>query len=203
MVKATAKLTPRGNSRAVPISKEMLEAAGLSRGDDLSPLARDDGVIEIGSPSTTTQKRIAMYKIRPMTADDYEAVINLMTQTPGVAIRDADSRELTLRYLERNPGLSFVALIDDRLGGCVMSGHDGRRGYLQHLAVLPQYRRKGIATALVERCLSELESLGILKCHIEVFGSNTLASAYWESQGWRLRTDINRYSFVRTGAENA
>jgi len=47
MVKATAKLTPRGNSRAVPISKEMLEAAGLSRGDDLSPLARDDGVIEI------------------------------------------------------------------------------------------------------------------------------------------------------------
>jgi ribosomal protein S18 acetylase RimI-like enzyme len=144
-----------------------------------------------------------MYQIRPMTADDYEAVIDLMKQTPGVSFRDADSHESTLRYLERNPGLSFVAEFGDRLGACVMSGHDGRRGYLQHLVVLPEYRRKGIATALVERCLSELECLGILKCHIEVFRTNALAAAYWESQGWELRTDINRYSHVRAGAENA
>ena len=47
MVKATAKLTPRGNSLAVTIPKEMLEAAGLRQGDDLSLLVRDDGVIEI------------------------------------------------------------------------------------------------------------------------------------------------------------
>ncbi len=144
-----------------------------------------------------------MYKIRPMTADDYQAVVALMKQTPGVSLREADSRESTSRYLERNPGLSFVAEIGDRLGACVMSGHDGRRGYLQHLVVLPEYRRRGIATALVERCLAELESLGILKCHIDVFKTNAQASAYWESRGWRLRTDINRYSFVRTGAENA
>lgn len=144
-----------------------------------------------------------MYKIRPMTADDYESVIELMKRTPGVSFRDADSRESTLRYLERNPGLSFVAQVGDRLGACVMSGHDGRRGYLQHLLVLPEYRRQGIATALVEHCLSELESLGILKCHIDVFKTNALASAYWESQGWKLRTDINRYSLLRTDAENA
>ncbi|PKU24712.1 GNAT family N-acetyltransferase [Telmatospirillum siberiense] len=144
-----------------------------------------------------------MYKIRPMTADDYDSVIDLMTRTPGISVRDADSRESTVRYLERNPGLSFVAEIGGRLGACVMSGHDGRRGYLQHLVVLPDYRRRGIATALVERCLSELEGLGILKCHIDVFKTNAQASAYWEGQGWTLRTDINRYSFVRTGAENA
>jgi ribosomal protein S18 acetylase RimI-like enzyme len=138
-----------------------------------------------------------------MTADDYEAVIDIMKQTPGVSFRDADSRESTLRYLERNPGLSFVAQIGERLVACVMSGHDGRRGYLQHLVVLPEFRRKGIATALVERCLSELESLGILKCHIDVFKTNALASAYWESQGWRLRTDIDRYSIIRNRAENA
>ena len=144
-----------------------------------------------------------MYKIRMMTADDYEAVIDLMKQTPGVSFRDADSRESTLRYLERNPRLSFVALIGDQIGACIMSGHDGRRGYLQHLIVRPEYRRQGIATALVERCLSELESIGILKCHIDVFKTNELGAAYWESQGWKLRTDIKRYSFVRSSAENA
>jgi|GEM_PF-3041030 len=47
MLKNTAKLTPRGNSLAVTIPKEMVEAAGLRQGDELSLLARDDGVIEI------------------------------------------------------------------------------------------------------------------------------------------------------------
>lgn len=51
-----------------------------------------------------------------MTADDYDSVIELMKRTPGISVRDADSRESTLRYLERNPGLSFVAQIGDRLG---------------------------------------------------------------------------------------
>ena len=144
-----------------------------------------------------------MHAIRTMAIADYDSVIELMKQTPGVSIRDADSRESTARYLERNPGLSFVCEADQQLVGCVMSGHDGRRGCLQHLVVLPADRRQGIANALVERCLSELERLGILKCHIDVFKTNALASAYWESQGWTLRTDIHRYSSVRSGGENA
>lgn len=144
-----------------------------------------------------------MYAIRTMNIADYDAVIELMQQTPGISFRDADSRESTARYLERNPGLSFVCEADRQLVGCVMSGHDGRRGYLQHLIVLLAYRRKGIANALVDRCLNELERLGIRKCHIDVFKTNALASAYWEGQGWTLRTDIHRYSFVRSGGENA
>ena len=138
-----------------------------------------------------------------MTIDDYDSVVELMKQTPGVSFRDADSRESTNRYLQRNPGLSFVCEVDRQLVGCIMSGHDGRRGYLQHLVVLPTHRRQGIANALVESCLTELEILGILKSHIDVFKTNALASAYWESQGWKLRTDIHRYSLVRSGSENA
>lgn len=144
-----------------------------------------------------------MFHIRTMTLDDYDAVIELMKATPGVSFRDADSRESTAKYLQRNPGLSFVAEIDGALVGCVMCGHDGRRGYLQHLVVLPQYRGQGIANALVERCLSGLEELGILKCHLDVIKTNTSAASYWQHQGWQLRTDIDRYSFIRSGNENA
>ncbi|MHC8344775.1 GNAT family N-acetyltransferase [Pseudomonas sp. RT6P73] len=143
-----------------------------------------------------------MFNIRVMTMDDYDAVIDLMKRTPGVSLRDADSRESTLRYLERNPGMSFVAEVGAVLCGCVMCGHDGRRGYLQHLVVLPQYRRQGIANALVERCLSSLEKLGILKCHLDVFKTNGAAASYWQSQGWQLRSDIDRYSFTRSDNEN-
>jgi ribosomal protein S18 acetylase RimI-like enzyme len=137
--------------------------------------------------------------IRPMTMSDYDAVIGLMKQTPGVSIRDADSREATELYLQRNPGLSFVAEESDTVVGCVMSGHDGRRGYLQHLVVLPAYRNRGIASALVERCLAGLEGLGILKTHIDVLETNAEGQQFWQARGWSLRTDICRYSFVRSG----
>ena len=92
-----------------------------------------------------------MFSIRVMTLDDYDAVMEMMRSTPGISLRDADSRESTARYLARNPGMSFVAEAEGVLCGCVMCGHDGRRGYLQHLLVLPEYRRQGIANALVER----------------------------------------------------
>jgi ribosomal protein S18 acetylase RimI-like enzyme len=144
-----------------------------------------------------------MHAIRAMTIDDHDAVIELMRQTPGISLRDADSRESTQRYLQRNPGLSFVCEVDRQLVGCIMSGHDGRRGYLQHLVVHPAHRRRGIANALVERCLGELESLGIVKSHIDVLKTNASACAYWESRGWKLRTDIHRYSLIRSGGENA
>ena len=144
-----------------------------------------------------------MPTIRVMTPADYDAVIALMHSTPGISLRDADSREATERYLVRNPDLSFVAEAEGRLIACVMCGHDGRRGYLQYVMVLPDYRRQGIAQALVKRCLTALERLGIHKCHLDVFKTNTTAASYWQGQGWKLRTDIDRYSFTREGNENA
>jgi ribosomal protein S18 acetylase RimI-like enzyme len=89
------------------------------------------------------------HRIRPMTMADYDAVIGLLKQTPGVSLRDADLRESTERYLLRNPGLRFVAE-DAETGsvvGCILSGHDGRRGYLQRqsteLRLHPLYEAEG------------------------------------------------------------
>jgi ribosomal protein S18 acetylase RimI-like enzyme len=144
-----------------------------------------------------------MFTIRTMQLDDYDAVMNLMRQTPGVSIRDADSRDATARYLARNPGLSFVAHVNGVMAGCIMSGHDGKRGYLQHLVVLPDYRRQGIANALVEQCLAGLEKLGIVKSHVDVLKTNALAHDYWAHAGWTLRHDIDRYSLIRSGGANA
>lgn len=143
-----------------------------------------------------------MHTIRAMTPLDYHSVMDLMKQTPGVTVRDADSFEGTERYLLRNPNLSFIALINNHAIGCVMCGHNCRRGYLQHLLVLPDYRRKGIANALVESCLSALEKTEILKIHIDVLTTNQLAQAYLNSQGWQLQADIHRFSCVRNGGEN-
>ncbi len=138
-----------------------------------------------------------------MTIGHYDAVAELMRKTPGVTFRSADSRQATARYLERNPGLSFVALDGDIVIACAMGGHDGRRGYLQHVVVLPSYRNQGIASALVDCCLSKLETLGIFKTHIDVQVDNGLANAYWARRGWVKREDINRYSLNRSADPNA
>lgn len=144
-----------------------------------------------------------MFSIRPMSIADYDPVIELMKKTPGLTLRDADSRDNTARYLERNPDLSFVAIVDSALVGCIMAGHDGRRGYLQHLLVLPGYRRQGIATSLVQRCIAGLEAAGIHKSHIDVLKTNVSGASYWTNRGWQLRTDILRYSYVSSGDANA
>jgi ribosomal protein S18 acetylase RimI-like enzyme len=144
-----------------------------------------------------------MFSIRVMTMDDYDAITQLMSRTPGITRRDADSRGSTAAYLQRNPGLSFVAESKNQLCGCIMSGHDGRRGYLQHLLVLPDFRRHGIGRALVERCLYSLQILDIHKCHVDVLVGNPGATQFWQRLGWQLRGDIERYSFTPPGRENA
>jgi N-acetylglutamate synthase len=140
--------------------------------------------------------------IHVMTPADYDSVRLLLESIPGLTVRAADSREATERYLARNPGLSFVARSGDRVVGCVMCSHDGRRGYLQHLAVEPEVRRQGIGTALVTRCLEALRGLGIEKTHIDVLAENGLAQEYWANSGWKRRTDIVRYSFTNSTDPN-
>lgn len=141
--------------------------------------------------------------ILPYTIDRYDDVMALMRRTPGMSIRDADSKTATERYLMRNPGLSFLSVDNDQVVGCAMCGHDGRRGYLQHVVVDLAYRGQGLAAALVEHCLAELEKFGIEKFHLDVLVDNELANAYWTRRGWQRRNDIHRYSLTRPGRENA
>jgi ribosomal protein S18 acetylase RimI-like enzyme len=140
--------------------------------------------------------------VREMQITDYDSVIQLMQVTPGIAVRDADSKEATARYLERNPGLSLVAEQDETIIGCVMCGHDGRRGYLQHLIVSTEYSGKGIAQRMVSTCIGQLEKLGILKTHIDVLVTNKTAIRYWEKLGWKKRDDIYRFSYIKSGSNN-
>lgn len=140
--------------------------------------------------------------ITEFTLDHYDEVIALWKRTPGICIRDDDSREATARYLARNPGLSFVAISDGKVIGSALSGHDGKRGYVQHVAVAPAFRKRGIARALVTRCLSALAAEGITKAHLSVLADNDSAIRYWTNRGWELRDDILRFSSACPSAPN-
>ncbi len=128
--------------------------------------------------------------IQPMTMNDYEEAMALWRRTEGIGLRPADAPEHIARFLERNPGLSFVARDGETLVGTVLCGHDGRRGYLHHLAVAQAYRRRGIGQALVEEVLEALRAIGINKCHLFVIKENRAAIDFWQHIGWEWRQDI-------------
>lgn len=137
------------------------------------------------------------------TIDRHAEVLALWQQIPGVCVRAADSREAMQRYLERNPGLSFLAEEDGRIVGSALSGHDGRRGYVQHVAVAAPHRRRGIARELVSRCLAALQNEGIAKAHLEVLADNREGCDYWQRRGWSRRDDTKRFSIVLADDPNA
>jgi ribosomal protein S18 acetylase RimI-like enzyme len=136
--------------------------------------------------------------VLPVDANDLEAVLALWSRTEGISIRAADSPEALRRYLRRNPGLSLKAMDGDRIVGAVLSGHDGRRGYLHHLAVDQTYRHRGIGRDLVERCLSALRDEGIDKSHVFVLADNSAGRGFWSSAGWAERSDLVMFSHSET-----
>lgn len=132
--------------------------------------------------------------IEAMTAADYDEIAALWESTPGVGISPADSRSEVTRFLERNPGLSHVARNEGRLVGAALCGHDGRRGYISHLAVDVEHRREGIGGLLVARCVQALTRESIEKCHVFVFGDNTEALAFWRDREWVEREELKLLS---------
>ncbi len=130
------------------------------------------------------------YEIQQMTMADYDEVYALWRASEGIGLSADDERDGIARFLERNPGLAFVARRGKELAGVVLVGVDGRRGYLHHLAVGPAHRRQGLGRALVERCLSALGERGIRKCHLFVHASNQGGLDFWEEVGFYRRPEL-------------
>jgi len=130
--------------------------------------------------------------IRPMIIADYDSIYKLWQTTPGMGLNNLDdSREGIARYLTRNPDTCFVAEKDGHIAGVILSGHDGRRGYIHHTAVKVQERKKGVGTALVNAALKALQNEGITKVALVVFAANELGNAFWERLGFTTRDDLN------------
>lgn len=127
-----------------------------------------------------------------MTPADYDAVHALWLSCAGMGLNDVDdSREGIARYLARNPATSFVAADGDQVIGCIMAGHDGRRGYIYHTAVHPDCRGQGVGRTLAEAALAALAAEGISKVALVAFARNEAGNAFWERMGFAARTDLS------------
>ena len=134
-------------------------------------------------------------EIRPMRIEDYDEILAVWQITTKRALSDADSRENIDFYLKRNPGMSQVALVDGKIVGTVLCGHDGRRGFIHHMAVAEEYRRHSIAKRMALRALDALSKDGIRKTHIFCYTNNELGQSFWKALDWKKREDVFVFSF--------
>ncbi len=130
-------------------------------------------------------------KIELMKIDDYEQVWNLWINIKGMGLNNLDdSKEGIERFLKRNPTTCFVARENDKIIGVIMAGHDGRRGFIYHTAVLKEKRKQGVAGELLATAMKALQKEGIKKVALVVFDKNEIGNSFWEKAGFSVRKDL-------------
>lgn len=133
--------------------------------------------------------------IREMTIEDYEEVYSMWLTTSRRALSKADEKPQMDMYLKHNKGMSQVAVVDGKIVGTVLAGHDGRRGFIHHMAVLPEYRRKHIGHSLAQKAIEKISEQGIDKTHIFCYQNNETGQNFWRDFGFEKRDDVFVYSF--------
>jgi N-acetylglutamate synthase len=151
--------------------------------------------VKVDRKYNSQRENAAAVRIAAMRVSDYRAALGLWRTCKGVSLhmRGADSAKAVDAYLRRNNGCSSVGFDGARLVGCVLAGHDGRRGFLHHLAVARQWRGRGIARALVQRSLDQLARAGIERAWVFVLTGNTTGQAFWRAAGWEPGTHIRMF----------
>lgn len=129
--------------------------------------------------------------IRTMDIKDFEKIYDLWIHTEGIGLNSTDdSKEGIAKYLLRNPHTCFVAEDNGKIIGSIMSGHDGRRGFIYHTTVKEEYRGQGIGKKLVDFAMKALEAEGIHKAALVVFENNLSGNDFWERAGFTVRDDL-------------
>ena len=123
--------------------------------------------------------------IRPFVASDIGYALKLWSGTDGLGLSEPDNEEAIVSFLIRNPGFSAIAATPaDEIIGTLLCGHNGRAGFLYHLAVVQPYRRRGIGSRLVDFCFSRLAEARIARCNIFVYSANESGNQFWLQSGW-------------------
>jgi ribosomal protein S18 acetylase RimI-like enzyme len=133
------------------------------------------------------------YRIRPMTAGDYDAVIAIWERLPGMGLSSADERPDIASFLEKNSTTCLVAESGGEIVGTLLGGWDGRRGYLYHVAVSAEFQGRGIGGRLLSEGEHRFAELGARRIHLMIYRDNEAASFY-EKRGWFIRDELTLMS---------
>jgi len=134
-------------------------------------------------------------EFRTLTVEHYDAILDLWTRA-GLSHRPTgrDSKTHIAKEMEAGTAIFRAALVDQKPVGLVLVTHDGRKGWINRLAVLPEYRQQGIGRRLVEEAERILGDQGILIVTCLIEGDNPRSMRFFESLDYVGHSDVVYYS---------
>jgi ribosomal protein S18 acetylase RimI-like enzyme len=134
-------------------------------------------------------------KIEQFNIKDYHAVINIWEKA-GINVGSSDTKEEIEKMLNRNPELFLVGRLNHNLIAVVLGGYDGRRGYVHHLAVHPDYQNKGYGKKLMDELMFRFKKMRVHKIHLFIEKYNRSVINFYKKLGWEKRDDLVMMSFI-------
>jgi len=139
--------------------------------------------------------REARDAVRSFDWADYPATAQLW-QVTG---RDAVSEQELRTTLEHGPDLMLVAGVPGAgIVGAVLGTFDGRRGWIHRLAVHPEHRRSGLASALVAELEQRMAAHGAPRINLLVMPDNVDGLRFWQRLGYLPCPDVLCTKLVST-----
>ncbi|MFX0040441.1 MAG: GNAT family N-acetyltransferase [Promethearchaeota archaeon] len=134
-------------------------------------------------------------KIEEFSMESYDDVIILWRKS-GISVGSTDTKEQIKKMLDRNPQLFLVGKIDQNVIGVVMGGFDGRRGYVHHLAVDPNYQKKGYGKIIMDELIARFRKMRVHKIHLFIEKYNKDVVEFYQNLGWEIRDDLIMMSYI-------
>ena len=123
--------------------------------------------------------------IRPYETSDEEQVIELWRRCHLIVPRNDPYKDIVLKR-RAQPELFLVGAIGGKVVATAMAGYEGHRGWINYLAVSPEFRRKGVGRRMMAEAESRLSALGCQKINVQIRSSNKSVMAFYESLGFSM-----------------
>src|SRR5579862_7872779 len=124
-------------------------------------------------------------EIRCFNAEDEPAVIALWQQCDLVRPWNDPHRDIC-RKLKVNPEWFLVGLVDGQVVATIMAGYEGHRGWLNYLAVAPEFQRRGLAREIVAEAERLLRKTGCPKISLQIRTSNQAVIEFYRRLGYSV-----------------
>jgi len=125
----------------------------------------------------------------------YEEVVELWRKS-GISVGSTDTKEELERVVRRTPQLFLVGKINEKIISVVIGGFDGRRGYVHHLAVDPDYQKKGYGKMIMGELMNKFLKLKVHKVHLFLEKYNKEVVEFYRNLGWEIRDDLIMMSYI-------
>jgi ribosomal protein S18 acetylase RimI-like enzyme len=133
-------------------------------------------------------------EIEDFTMPYYDEVLSLWKRV-GLSIGFSDEKAEVQRMLERNRGLLLIGKVNNKVIGVVEGGYDGRRGYVHHLAIDPEFQKRGYGTRIMLELMERFRQYKVYKVHLFVEKHQKSVVSFYKKLGWEKRTDLIMMSF--------